>query len=126
MAGWRHQSSLRSVLLAICALVFAGACVTCVIHASALRLKPTGPGYRTESWHGVITLTRFVPSGPARRGSARRGRALPALPTEPYSYGNRVRDPGVPDTNVTLATSAGGYSLTSGSARPSAVRRKST
>jgi hypothetical protein len=46
MAGWRHHESFRSVLLVICALVLAGACVTCVIDASALRLKPTGPGAR--------------------------------------------------------------------------------
>jgi len=48
----------------------------------------------------VITLARFVPSAPARRRPARRGRALPALPTEPYSNGNHVADLGVPDTDV--------------------------
>src|SRR5215467_13033673 len=108
MAGWRHQSSLRSVLVAICALVFSGACVTCVIHASALRLKPSGPGHRTESWHGghYPGALRAVPACQTS-GLPGERRALPALPTEPYSNGNHDADVGVPDAGVTLATPAG-------------------
>jgi hypothetical protein len=95
-AGWRHHGSRRSVFSAICALVLAGACVTCVIDASALMLKlmssVTALGHRSGALHAV----------PAQTGGA----ALPALPTEPYSNGNGHTDPGVTSGGVRLATPA--------------------
>src|SRR5215467_14509217 len=114
MVGWRYHGSVRSVLSAICALALAGAWVTCVINASALRLKPDRPSDAAlgiavdHRSHAVRTLRLGRESDPtddpaARQAGTRRA-ALPALPTEPYSNGNHHADVGVACTSVTLTT----------------------
>src|SRR6266852_2586584 len=95
-AGWRHHGSRRSVLSGICALALAGACVTCVIDASALQLKLIVQCHRTGS------SPRRAACPPRAAGGA----ALPALRTEPYSNGNSHVDLGVTSGGVTLATRA--------------------
>src|SRR6266568_1968923 len=132
-AGWRHHGSRRSVLLAICALALAGACVTCVIDASALRHKPIGPvsWHWERNWIIARALLACSPAGPEPcRGKdpvgsvspvgreAERDAALPALPTEPYSHGNHHADTGVASAGGTLATRRSWPALHRASPRP--------
>src|SRR5215472_6992801 len=80
MVGWRYHGSVRSVLSAICALALAGAWVTCVINASALRLKPDRPSDAAlgiavdHRSHAVRTLRPGRESDPTRPSRHAAGR----------------------------------------------------